>query len=132
LSDRAPAAEYGTHRAPRHCAACAAYTRGLDHSTLGVICEICWNPLKDRHAGREGKKRKGPAQTPATVARNARQISKAKRARIYERDGYRCVKCGREKPLSIDHIVPLVRGGSRDDSNLQTLCVPCNVAKGAR
>jgi hypothetical protein len=132
LSGRAPSAEYGTHRAPKHCAACAAYTRGLDHSTLGVICEICWNPLKDRQAERAKKKGKGPAQTPPTVRKSQRHVSKTKRERIYKRDGYRCVKCGREKNLSIDHIVPLSRGGTGKDSNLQTMCVMCNVAKGSR
>jgi hypothetical protein len=76
------------------------------------------------------KKQKGPAQTPRIVGSGRRNITKAKRERIYKRDGYRCVKCGRADRLSIDHIVPLVRGGSKRDSNLQTMCEPCNVAKG--
>lgn len=32
----------------------------------------------------------------------------------------------------LDHIVPLSRGGLHDDSNLQLLCPPCNMSKGAR
>lgn len=32
----------------------------------------------------------------------------------------------------VDHIVPLARGGSNDRQNLQLLCRPCNLAKGAR
>ncbi|MEN8183686.1 MAG: HNH endonuclease signature motif containing protein [Myxococcota bacterium] len=31
----------------------------------------------------------------------------------------------------LDHIVPLIDGGSHDPSNLQTLCVPCHRSKSA-
>jgi 5-methylcytosine-specific restriction endonuclease McrA len=30
----------------------------------------------------------------------------------------------------VDHVVPLVRGGSDDPSNLVIACVPCNLSKG--
>lgn len=59
-------------------------------------------------------------------------ISKAKRRRIYERDGYRCVICGATEDLTIDHIVPRVAGGGNDETNLQTMCRSCNCRKGAR
>lgn len=56
----------------------------------------------------------------------------AKRARIYERDGNRCVDCGSDKDLTLDHIRPVSHGGGDEDANLQTLCSPCNNAKGNR
>lgn len=31
----------------------------------------------------------------------------------------------------LDHVVPLIDGGSHDPSNLQTLCVPCHRRKSA-
>lgn len=57
------------------------------------------------------------------------------RAAVLERDGYTCVKCGATERLQADHIVPLsvlVQRGAElfDVSNGQTLCQPCNVAKG--
>ncbi|WP_310474117.1 HNH endonuclease [Sandarakinorhabdus sp.] len=65
------------------------------------------------------------------VTRSKYKLSATKRKRIMERDAYRCCKCGSHLDLSIDHIVPRSAGGSNEDDNLQTLCVPCNVKKGA-
>lgn len=54
------------------------------------------------------------------------------RLAVYQRDDWRCVHCGARKPLSLDHIYPYSRGGLDTFENLQTLCRPCNSAKGAR
>jgi 5-methylcytosine-specific restriction protein A len=32
----------------------------------------------------------------------------------------------------VDHVIPLSKGGTNDDSNLMPLCVPCHEAKTAR
>ena len=49
---------------------------------------------------------------------------------------YRCVACGTDihppQPYHLDHIFPIARGGMHDDSNLQCLCPPCNISKGAK
>lgn len=58
-------------------------------------------------------------------------ISHADRAFIYIRDGKRCLKCGSPDQLTIDHIVPVTMGGENHWTNYQTLCSPCNAAKGA-
>ena len=47
-----------------------------------------------------------------------------------------CVGCKRLfndslKP-TLDHIIPLIRGGLHDDTNLQLLCFTCNSGKGAK
>jgi 5-methylcytosine-specific restriction endonuclease McrA len=61
-----------------------------------------------------------------------KEISAAKRTRIYERDQYRCVECGTHLNLTIDHIIPVSKDGTNDDANLQTLCKSCNSRKGVR
>lgn len=43
-----------------------------------------------------------------------------------------CLACGERKPLSVDHVVPISRGGSSDISNVQPLCLDCNRRKNAR
>lgn len=49
---------------------------------------------------------------------------------IFNRDGFICKECGGVDRLSIDHIIPVISGGTDSHCNLQTLCVPCNSKKG--
>ncbi len=66
---------------------------------------------------------------------NPRSISLSMRARVMERDGFRCRRCGcgpADARLVIDHVVPVARGGTAALSNLQTLCHPCNAGKSDR
>lgn len=61
------------------------------------------------------------------------KVSNRMRFAIYQRDGYRCVCCGRtqnETYLEIDHIKPISKGGKSTYDNLQTLCRRCNQYKG--
>jgi 5-methylcytosine-specific restriction endonuclease McrA len=46
--------------------------------------------------------------------------------------GRNCLKCGNTNDLTVDHIVPLSRGGSNYIYNLQPLCKRCNSIKGNR
>lgn len=47
--------------------------------------------------------------------------------------GHRCLCCGATGvKLTKDHIRPVSRAGMNTISNLQSLCGPCNVRKGAR
>jgi len=54
------------------------------------------------------------------------------RRAIYERDGWKCVKCGSTEHLALDHIYPWSKGGPDTAENLRVLCRTCNGAKGAR
>ena len=54
------------------------------------------------------------------------------RRQVFERDGWRCVDCGRAGRLECDHVRPLEWGGSAWGlDNLQTLCRGCHVRKTA-
>lgn len=57
-------------------------------------------------------------------------VRKRRRERVFARDGGICLRCGSAEDLTLDHIVSLADGGSNRDDNLQTLCLPCNQAKG--
>lgn len=58
-------------------------------------------------------------------------ISQRKREIVYKRDGFVCTKCGQANNLTIDHIIPVSKGGRGIKENLQTMCKPCNVKKGS-
>ena len=44
----------------------------------------------------------------------------------------KCANCGAQSKLTIDHRVPLSRGGNDYAVNIQGLCKPCNSSKGNR
>lgn len=57
------------------------------------------------------------------------------RQNIYLRDGYRCQYCnwtGSLVNLTMDHLIPLARGGKTTWENIVTACKHCNLKKGSR
>ncbi len=50
---------------------------------------------------------------------------------VWNRDGGRCVKCGGNRRLEFDHVIPVALGGANTARNLQLLCETCNRSKGA-
>jgi 5-methylcytosine-specific restriction endonuclease McrA len=49
---------------------------------------------------------------------------------LIRRDGYGCKLCGRKRALTVDHILPIARGGPvMDYDNLQLLCQQCHKEK---
>lgn len=62
-----------------------------------------------------------------------RQEVKFSRANIYIRDQNRCQYCGKKfssSELSLDHVIPISRGGRSSWENVVCACLPCNVRKG--
>jgi len=47
------------------------------------------------------------------------------------KDAYdnRCIKCGKSNNLTIDHIIPVSKGGKNSIKNIQPLCQSCNSKK---
>jgi len=54
------------------------------------------------------------------------------RFNVYRRDGYKCVYCGSDKRLELDHIVPLILGGTCLFNNFVLACKSCNCRKNRR
>merc|ERR1712008_571571 len=52
------------------------------------------------------------------------------REAILQRDGFRCWYCGKPDSKTVDHWIPLCRGGTNDVVNLVCACEGCNEVKG--
>ncbi len=60
-------------------------------------------------------------------------ISRKTRFQIFKRDEFTCRYCGRNGKgvvLHVDHIEPVVKGGTNHPDNLATACQWCNSGKG--
>jgi len=61
-----------------------------------------------------------------------KSISKLMKSKVLERDNHQCVYCGlssKDGPLTMDHRIPLSKGGANKIDNLLTACLPCNRKK---
>jgi hypothetical protein len=58
-----------------------------------------------------------------------RHIPREVRQRVWQRYGGKCADCGAVDYLEFDHIVPVAKGGSNSDQNVQLLCRKCNLQK---
>jgi len=65
----------------------------------------------------------------ATEAARREPIPEAVRLFVWQRDGGKCVKCGSNELLEFDHIIPIAKGGSSTERNVQLLCEKCNRSK---
>ena len=59
-------------------------------------------------------------------------IGQSIRTQVFERDLYRCLRCGDHRNLRADHVHPESLGGEAVLENLQTLCASCNSWKGVK
>lgn len=109
----------------RHAKAIARDCRLISKTGDGN-CGYIFNRLRDvlQEAGLYSE--------PEPYKPNKKPIPNGLRKQVFERDAYRCVKCGAHHDLEADHVYPESLGGEATFENLQTLCKPCNMKKGNR
>lgn len=61
-----------------------------------------------------------------------RKIHPKVREAVHKRYNGKCVRCGSTEHLTIDHIIPISKGGNMIKDNLQLMCYNCNQEKGAK
>ena len=77
-----------------------------------------------RAYARAGAKRRRAAKAGVDVT-----LTEAEWLGVLDRYGHRCLRCGATERLSIDHVVPISKGGAHSVENVQPLCIPCNSSK---
>lgn len=93
----------------------------------GGCAERIANAFNKKHGGRWLNWPEDRAPKPKKAV-----IGAELRIKVFERDMYRCLRCGDHRNLRADHVVPESQGGQATLENLQTLCAPCNSWKGAK
>lgn len=51
------------------------------------------------------------------------------RKEVFELHGKKCLCCGSDKKITLDHVIPVNKGGLNEIKNLQPLCISCNSRK---
>lgn len=79
-----------------------------------------------------GRKSYTHLRKPVKSRELRRGISTSMRYKVLQRDSFKCVLCGHdasETILTIDHIRPVLHGGTNTIENLRVLCRECNTGK---
>ncbi len=66
--------------------------------------------------------------------RRRRRATTEEMAEVFRRYGTKCVNkdCQSEHNLTVDHRIPLAKGGTWEQDNLQPMCHSCNSSKGVK
>lgn len=75
--------------------------------------------MENKHYSRDKKKRN--CYLPKNIKKE-----------ILQKYKFTCQECGTKEKLSIDHIKPVIKGGTDDFNNLTVLCRSCNSKKGSK
>jgi hypothetical protein len=70
-----------------------------------------------------------PFTETTELRRIGRNIARAVMLRVARRDNNQCQICGellKDTEIEFDHIIPVSKGGSSEESNIQVTCFECN------
>lgn len=95
---------------------------------------------KDRKIAQGKEYRRNHPEKNAQYSRDRRSKKHGSGGRVTQQEwenllkvyGGVCLCCGKNKKLTMDHIVPLSSGGKHSIDNIQPLCISCNSKKGVK
>lgn len=124
--------DQGPVRTSLLCPECQAHMLGYRRSlVLHFFCSSgCW--ADDVHHEYQALPSEPVRLVPERALRSS--IPPGLRFKVFNRDNFRCVYCGRGPSdgvkLQVDHVQPVSKGGTNDLLNLVTACSECNLGKG--
>jgi len=139
-------ARYLIDPAPNKARAAAWYVRNRERGIANAKASAAANPertraAKDRYSAAHPEVRRATVQR-RRVRLKAGVIENFRDLEIFERDGWTCQLCGgtidpalrapHQGSKSLDHIVPVSKGGSHTRDNVQAAHLRCNQIKSAR
>jgi 5-methylcytosine-specific restriction endonuclease McrA len=95
-----------------------------NNSEKAIAATRDWNRRNPEHKRLSEHKRKSDK-----IGNGVFEVSKKEALSIVNSP---CVSCGTSNNITIDHIIPLSRGGRHSIGNLQPLCFSCNASKNNR
>lgn len=94
----------------------------------GVRCRPCNTKLRTTVFDGEKVERARRDRAAPGLSIHARSLL----LKLWIKQGRRCAYCLEQVANTIDHVVPLIRGGTNYEGNLAPCCRPCNSRKGGR
>jgi len=95
-----------------------------------------YNESSKKWAKRNPEAGRVASKNRKALKRNAKGTFKTnERISLKDHFNYTCLMCGKSEPeikLTVDHVLPLSKGGSNSIENIQPLCHSCNSSKKAR
>ena len=125
---------YTTNSSQR--AYCSAQCRKVVNQHQSMLAKRGRDRTRDKEyqkqwvqANRDKVRAQGHRRRARSKAASVFHITDKDIARIYSQP---CWKCGAKADQTLDHRIPLARGGTHGVGNFLTLCFSCNSSKGAR
>lgn len=119
-------------RKTKHCVDCGTEYIG---STNAQYCDKCKHIRAKKHKGKQPSRHKIEQRAKAKGV----HVQHVNRLLVYKRDKYTCYLCGckvvrskdyRPDQATLDHVIPLDKGGPHTYENVKTCCHKCNSEKG--
>ena len=99
---------------------------GIDFLPMGRNQKYCGS--RARRKGCSWKRQQEwTRNTPSSIAGRKRSDNLPFRSELIKELGNVCRLCGTIEKLTLNHIVPVSAGGTHEKSNLEVLCMSCNI-----
>jgi hypothetical protein len=124
------------------CRECDSKTRKPNDPVKIRLSERAW---KQKNPGRAQRNHRNNEKI-RRAARSIAYFTEEQWQALLNTTGRQCLCCGEPETSAIysfrngpqrgkltpDHVIPVISGGTEDISNIQPLCLPCNMRKGTR